>query len=183
MTIDTRRLDVDALLERVEQAAGDDYHVEITEHGDIHATMSPSQKHALDGRRLVRWLEQFVNDPLRILETGHISTVGFGRREPDIKVLTVDPELLPTDVWATPASFVALVVEIGSESNHHTTDWRDKMTAYAASGIRYYWIVDLERVVHFYALPAVKATDYAATGAMPLGELLASADLPAGVVL
>ncbi len=166
-------------LVRRAEATFPDRHIEMTENGDIFLTMIPSRPHANIATGLTKWLRRFLPYE-QVAETGHILTSGHGLREPDVMVFTVTNDQLPDD-WATPASFVRLAVEIASPSNRDN-DWTLKMTAYAASGIRYYWIVDTDSVVKMFELPAPNRA-YVQSAELPLNELLAMEQLPAGVTL
>ena len=87
-------------------------------------------------------------------------------RAPDIAVVDRDigerKHLLPTDI--------ILAIEIANTTL--AEDIGRKRIDYASSGIRHYWVVDLEgRRTHCYANP--QGADYAAIQVVPFGEAVA----------
>lgn len=182
MSVTTHRLDAGEVVEltRRAEAAFPDRRVEVDNEGTIKITMSPSRKHATVARRLQLWLEQFVDDKLRIQDSGHILTRRYQTREPDVMVF--DGRELPED-WATPAQFVLLAIEVVSTSNPGN-DRRTKIIEYAASGIPYYWIVDGSVVTMMRSTVAGDAYEPSGPGhRVLLDDLLAGTTLPAGVDL
>jgi Uma2 family endonuclease len=139
-----------------------DAHVELVE-GEL-VEMSPS--HSKHGKLLGRisfdltTIYQLIGYEIQIDTIVQLSDSTV--RAPDISVVdgkSIDREkLLPADIL--------LAVEIAGSTL--AVDIGQKRIDYASSGIRHYWVVDVEgRRVHCYADP--QGADYAAIKVVPFG--------------
>ena len=153
----------DDYLRMIDAGAFGDAHVELVD-GEL-IEMSPS--HSEHGRLLMllgHLLYQAYADTNFVLY-GDIITLfdDSNVRAPDIAVVDKDigarKQLVPSDIL--------LAIEIaGSTLN---VDIGRKRIDYACSGIRHYWVVDVDgRRVHCYTDP--QGADYAAIRVVPFGE-------------
>lgn len=112
--------------------------------GVLQVIAAPLPRHQRAGRRLANWLEAQLPDGLSVETDVDVVLKARPRatvRRPDVVVMS-------SDVWGDgghrfDAADVLLAVEIVSPGSERT-DQEIKPGEYAAAGIRYYWIVDLD---------------------------------------
>ncbi len=159
-----------------------DVHAETSADGMVQITMTPKGRHQAIVGRLSAWLLRTIDDRdgSRVLP-GLGVQAGGAQRSVDLVVLHEGAQVLDTIVYQ-PAGLVALAVEVLSNSTARV-DRTEKMGDYARAGIRHYWLVDQQDLVHFFALDAATGGYGPEVDRMDLANLLALEHLPADVTL
>lgn len=121
-------------------------------------TMCPhTSPHAATVDQLHRLLIRAVDESLRVRAQLPIVLDDWSEPEPDLAVCAPDPHRYARE--HPRAANVLLVCEVAGSSLAY--DRTAKAAAYAGSGIREYWIIDLEaRCVHVHADPDPHARSY-----------------------
>ena len=141
-------------------------------------TMCPQNSpHAATTYQLHRLLMRVLDDTVCVRAQLPIILDDWSEPEPDVAVCAADPDNYARE-HPTPGR-VLLVCEVASSSLAY--DRSAKSSAYAASGIPEYWIIDVERrVVHVLADPERAASRYGRQVAMRDGDVLR---VPGGATL
>lgn len=113
--------------------------------GYLHVTPAPSGRHQRAAFRLARFLEDAVEDAGREHELHVVPAVNVEISSafrtaliPDVAVLNVEPDLVSFQ-----PEHLVLAVEVWSPGNT-AAERRTKLAGYAAAGVEYLWIVDLD---------------------------------------
>jgi Uma2 family endonuclease len=124
--------------------------VELIE-GLLVVKMSEKPPHVVAGKKGLRMLERVVPQGWHVAKEDPIIASDWSEPEPDLAVIRGQAEdYLQRQAMAAE---VALVVEIAESSL--TTDRSEMGRVYAASGITYYWIVNLvDRQIELYTGPS-----------------------------
>ena len=141
-------------------------------------TMCPQNSpHAATTYRLHRLLTRVLGDAVCIRAQLPIILDDWSEPEPDVAVCAADPYDYARE-HPTP-EHVLLACEVATSSL--TYDRSAKASAYAASGIPEYWIIDVEsRVVHVLADPDRAASRYGRQAVRRDGDVLS---VPGGTAI
>lgn len=113
-----------------------EFHAEIV-HGALRVNPSPSARHRLLPHMLAKQLEPQLPDGWTTAFDFDLILAEDHARRPDMAIVRVESY----DVDPTPASEVAIIVEVVSPGSE-TTDRRDKPEEYAKAGIPVYWRIE-----------------------------------------
>jgi len=154
--------------------------------GYSHVTPAPSGRHQRAAFRLARFLEDAVDHAGREHELHVVPAVNVEISSafrtaliPDIAVLNIEPDLV-----AFQPDHLVLAVEVWSPGNT-AAERRTKLAGYAAAGVQYLWIVDLDDIGATVTTHRLRLGSYMPETVVKPGDpdtLVAAAPVPVWVV-